>query len=222
MKRQAGFTLLELMAVIAIVAVLAILLGGAVNRTMGSARQAECVNRMRQYAAAASLYSSENAGAIVPPEGALGGWYAALLPYFGKDPDAQVVLRCPTLVAKHHLPSNSAHTGYGMNLFFSSASGIAGQQSAEGFANPGRISQILQPSQTPLFYDNESYAGGSAWGGYCVDGAGPWYYELYEAHGRAFNICFFDGHMELVKFNPEGPYEGKGAGDYPQFRWKPY
>ena len=222
MKRPAGFTLLELMVVIAIVAVLAILAGGIFNRTMAFARQVECVNRMRQYGAATSVYASENAGAIVPPEGNSGGWYAALLPYLGKDSNAQIVLRCPTFVVKRHLTSDSAHTGYGMNLFFSSASGIAGQHSQEGFGNPARMSQILQPSKTPLFYDNESYEGGSAWGGYCVDGAGPWYYELYEAHGHGFNICFFDGHVELVKFDPDGPYEGKGAGDYPQFQWKPY
>ena len=166
MKRQAGFTLWELMAAIAIVAVLAILLGGSFKRAMASARQVQCANGMRQYGAAASVYSAENAGAIVPPEGASGGWYAALLPYLGKEPNAQIVSRCPTLVIKRHLTSDSAHTGYGMNLFFSSASGIAGQQSQEGFGNPARMSQILQPSKTPLFYDNESYAGGSAWGGY--------------------------------------------------------
>ncbi len=86
----------------------------------------------------------------------------------------------------------------------------------------GRVSQISQPSRTVAFYDNDNMVGGDAFGGYNLDGAGPWYYSLYAAHNGGFNVAFFDGHAEWLKFNPEGPYQGKGSGDYTNVIWKPY
>jgi prepilin-type N-terminal cleavage/methylation domain-containing protein/prepilin-type processing-associated H-X9-DG protein len=221
-KREKAFTLIELLAVITIITILAALGSQGLIRALESAHSSQCMSNMRQYGAAASLYTVENPGFIAPPESSGGGWYSTLLPYLGKDSAANYALRCPTFTRTYKWASASFHTGYGMNLYFSSASGIAGAQSQEGFRNPARIAQIPQPSKTPLFYDNESALGGSAWGGYCFDGGSPWYYHLYAAHKGGYNICFLDGHTEWVKFNPTGQFKGNGAGDYSQFQWKPY
>ena len=221
-KREKAFTLVELLVVITIIAILAALGSQGLIRALESAHSSQCMSNMRQYGAAASLYTVDNPGFIVPTEFYGSGWPFILLPYLGKDSAAKSALRCPTFTRTYKWASASPHTGIGGNLYFSSASGIAGAQSQEGFGNPARIAQIPKPSKTPLFYDNESALGGSAWGGYCVDGAGTWYYHLYAAHKGGYNICFLDGHTEWVKFNPTGQFKGNAAGDYPQFQWKPY
>jgi prepilin-type N-terminal cleavage/methylation domain-containing protein len=227
-KQRSAFTLIELLVVIAIIAILAAMLLPALSKAKSKALAIQCVNHLKQYGLAATLYSDENDSKVLPPlysdaNGAY-GWYTTILPYVGRSVGTyQPLMRCPTFVKKYgNPPAWAPSTGYAMNLFFCSASGVPGQEHAERFANPAKMTQISQPTLTPLFFENETYISSSTYGGYCYDGGNTWFYSLYPAHEKGFLVACFDGHVERVKYNYAGPYRGVAAGDYTQFKWKPY
>ncbi len=218
-----AFTLIELLVVIIILAILVALLMPGAGSWMDRANSAKCLLQLRDLAAASASWSAENDGRLLPSYSwTEGGWSDILKNYA----DGGKYVRCPTYVKLYHPekmtswgPDGYPASGYGRNLFFGGSSGVAGSPSMAG---DGRISQISQPSRTVAFYDNNNMFGGDAFGGYNVDGSGPWFYILYAAHKGGFNVVFFDGHAEWIKFNPEGPFQGKGAGDYTDVIWKPY
>src|SRR6266496_5103404 len=61
-----GFTLIELLVVLAVIAILAALLLPALAKAKGKARQARCLNNLRQIAMACVLYRGENSDINVP------------------------------------------------------------------------------------------------------------------------------------------------------------
>jgi prepilin-type N-terminal cleavage/methylation domain-containing protein len=229
-KQRLAFTLIELLVVIAIIAILAAMLLPALGKAKAKAQGIKCVNQLRQYGLAATLYSDDNDNKILPPlygdaNGSY-GWYTTILPYVGRVSGTyQPLMRCPSFVKKYgDPPAWSPSSGYAMNLYFCSASGIPGQEFAERFAKPARATQITQPALTPLFIENESMISSSTYGGYYSDGdaGNTWFYLIYPAHEKGFFVTCFDGHVERVRYNYGGKFRGQGSGDYPQFKWKPY
>lgn len=84
-RRTAGFTLIELMIVVAIIGILAGLMTGAIGYVQDSARRNECLNNLRQWGGAMSMYLDEHRSRTFPTyETTLTSdtaWFNVLPPY---------------------------------------------------------------------------------------------------------------------------------------------
>jgi prepilin-type N-terminal cleavage/methylation domain-containing protein/prepilin-type processing-associated H-X9-DG protein len=119
MKRQRGFTLVELLVVIGVIALLISILLPALNKARESARVIECASKVRTLMQAVVMYANDNKGGMptavvgtnqiwpVPPLHAVYFFVApgaediefqhgAIMPYLGNVRTRQAMLRCPS------------------------------------------------------------------------------------------------------------------------------
>jgi len=73
-KRRTGFTLIELLVVVAIIAILAAMLLPALSQARERARQAVCMNNLKQIGLAMNMYCDDYAG-YYPPNQTMWGIY---------------------------------------------------------------------------------------------------------------------------------------------------
>ena len=70
-----AFTLIELLVVISIIALLIAILLPALGAARQSARDVQCISRVRQLAIAFTTYAADNKSDFVPNNSAAGGWW---------------------------------------------------------------------------------------------------------------------------------------------------
>lgn len=89
---RAGFTLIELLIVIGIIALLLAIAVPVVSRARAAAKQATCINNLRQLAGAFHLYAQQNNGLLPEPSATMLSWESSLLPFT----TTSAVFMCPS------------------------------------------------------------------------------------------------------------------------------
>jgi prepilin-type N-terminal cleavage/methylation domain-containing protein/prepilin-type processing-associated H-X9-DG protein len=195
MKRQNGFTLVELLVVIGIISVLIAILMPALNKARAAAKAVECQSNMRQIVMALAMYRNENRDVCYPfYEWKSQYWETPIDVLLGHPRDTTTYwsyvfsplwacgVCAPSKYAKLHggSPIGAASPGYVGNL------SLYGGWSY----NVYKAAQVPLPSQTPYLAE---YAGSNAILIYDFTAYSD--AALFFGHNHRTNIAFLDGHV---------------------------
>ncbi len=214
MKRK-GFTLIELLVVVAIIAILAAMLLPALSKAREKARQASCMNNLKQFSVAFNMYLSDFDEYFAPYCNQT--WSIYIAPYLGvpsyskmtfvnewahanKIFREQKIFHCPS--------SNGAGLGYPPGVYPYGSYAYNGPYVGGDYIGgdtqglkPAKFSQIKRPSETVVLVDNDTN-----WGYayiYCPKALGwpacPPYGNIGIRHTNGTNILWVDGHVSWME-----------------------
>ena len=205
--RRNGFTLIELLVVVAIIAILAAMLLPALSKARERARQAVCMNNMKQMHLAAMLYENDW-GFLMPRDANCGnfGWpkiFSSLFPgYIGCENAAAgrkriSSLKCPSNPSKYYAWGTLwGNDKYWTNHIYNSDLGYT--------FPPGKyhkLSEVKDPSHTVEFCDgsNGKYCVGSSDINYLLSLGYTYGDFIGFVHSGGANFMWIDGHCSWHK-----------------------
>jgi len=212
MRRQRGFTIIELLIVIAIISMLSSILVPSLSRAKAVARRVACLSNIRNMVIAANHYATVHDGTFpisqYCPSDVTKYTYVAwdyryradgkldpgLLWSEGQD---LAVLQCPS----YDGPANwfgDKYTGYNYNTSYT------GHGQGEAIAAPARIIDVKDPTNCALFGDGENSAGANKFMRSPFTATGDRLFTQRCAGTQGFrhigttNVGFCDGHVATL------------------------
>jgi prepilin-type N-terminal cleavage/methylation domain-containing protein/prepilin-type processing-associated H-X9-DG protein len=173
--RRHGFTLVELLVVLAIVAILSSLLLPVVNRGKSKAKQANCLNNLKQINLAVRMYADEQGDKVAAPPGvnsSVEEWFrfkdlVNQTVGLSRAPSAaENLFTCPAdsffySASGYHAQPVHESPRRGFSSYAFNAGNAVGASSAGASAFPGisgkRLVGVKEPSKTVLVSEFASY-----------------------------------------------------------------